>query len=55
MIVSITVVTTDELEAVGAGAALSVDGTSPANAVPERAQARATTITMRFIFVFLLD
>jgi hypothetical protein len=55
MIVSITVVTTDELDACGAGVALSVDGTSPANAVPESAQARAIAIIRRFIFVFLLD
>jgi hypothetical protein len=52
MIVSITVVTTDELDAGGAGA--SPVGILPAWAVANIAQVMATANTKRFISGFLL-
>lgn len=39
------------LDAGGGGVVLSVDGTSPANTVPESAQVSATANTKRFIVV----
>ncbi len=47
---SITVTATEVDVACGAGA--SVDGISPAKAVPENAQASATANMKRFIFLF---
>lgn len=51
MLMSVTMIVITVLDAGGAGVVLSVDGTSPANTVPESAHASAMANTKRFIVV----